>query len=200
MIYEELQKCLTKLSNEWPYQNNKDDQKTNFIYKCNTVDEVIKYSNYYHADLNYALHRWYNFQTSIQVEQIFCTLGAIKEKNKYHHDIDIYVQNTPFDVKLTVYPSKLNHIYDVTTREGKNQLINWFYNNQSKENRKQIVNRLYVVVDGKNNLALKSNKDLIYPRIYNYMAYTNKYGLNQLFIKLDGNFYKIFSDLIYVTD
>lgn len=197
-MYTELKKCLSLINNNWPYQNNLDDKKTNFIYKCNTVDEVIKYTTYYKADLNYALHRWYNFQTSLQVENMFCSLGAIKETNQFHHDIDIYINNIPFDVKLTVYPSKLNHLIDPTNRDGKNQLITWYYNNQSQGSRKQIVNRLYVVVDGINNLALKSNKFLIFPRIQNYMAYVHTYGLNQLFINLDGNFYKIYSDLVYI--
>lgn len=199
-LEEELSKCLNYLSSNWAMQNQKDDSNTNFIYHCNTVDEVIKQATINKASINYALHRWYNYKTSTQVEQIFCQFGAIKEQNKYHHDIDIYINNIPFDVKLTVFPSKIPHTLDLTTREDKNKLINWYYNNQSKENRKQIVNRLYVVVDGKNNMALKSNKSLIVPKITNFMTYTQKYGLNQLFINLDGKTYKIYSDLIYVKE
>lgn len=196
----ELQKCLSLMDDNWGIQDNKTDKLTNFIYKCNTIDEVINYAKYYKVDINYALHRWYNFKTSIQVEQIFCKYGAIKETNKYNHDIDIYINTIPFDVKLTVYPKQLPHTLDLYKREDKDRLINWFYNNQSQESRKQIVNRLYVVVDGKNNMALKSNKSLIEPRIANYMHFTNTYGLYTLFIKLDGKFYKICSDLVYVKE
>lgn len=32
--------------------------------------------------------------------------GAVHEKDKYNHDVDVYIDGIPFDVKLIVYLAK----------------------------------------------------------------------------------------------
>ena len=60
----ELEKALNIMKDTWQRQNNTDDNLTNFIYNCNSLDEIIKVSKSKNLDLNYVLHRWYNFKTS----------------------------------------------------------------------------------------------------------------------------------------
>ena len=200
MIEEDLSHCL-QIMEDWGVQNNEDDRKTNFIYKCNTLNEVLYCVNKYKAPLQYALHRWFNYITSKNTEYIFCEFGAIKEPNIYNHDIDIYINSIPFDVKLTTYPKALNHRpYNLTTREGKNEMIRWFYTNQSKGKRKQYINRLYVVVDGSNPLQLKADTYKIRTQVQKYMKYTNQYGLNIVEIPTDNNTTLVYSDLIFIKE
>ena len=106
----------------------------------------------------------------------------------------------PFDVKLTVYPAKLwSRPYDLSTREGKNEMIRWYYANQSQQSRKQMLNRLYVVCDARTpyeNMVMKSNFDLMRERISAFMKYVKEHGLNEITITDCGKDYRLKSDII----
>lgn len=153
MTYKQLESELTQalklMSTRWKCQNDTDDSRTNYIYNIRTLDDLLKTAP--QGDLQYALHRWYNFITSTATEWIFCEFGAIKEQNYKNHDVDIYINHIPYDVKLTTMP---NTTFSKSTRAGKNAIIQSLYMNQSQGHRKQILNRLYVVVN-----SLESKKD-----------------------------------------
>ena len=198
-----LHKCFDLLSENWNSQNNKEDKATNFIYQCNTLDECMSQVKKQDVDVQYALHRWYNYKTSTECERIFCDYGAVHEVNPTNHDVDIYINGIPFDVKVTVYPAKLiDKPFDLKTREGKNGMIKWLYKNQSQQNRKQLVNRLYVVCDGKTShekLAMKSNFSCIKDKIRKFMKYSATYGINTVEIVNGIETYSLMSDVIYVV-
>lgn len=125
------------ISSNWKMQNDFYDKSTNFIYRIDNLNDCLIEIEKTQADREYALHRWYNYITSIYCEYIFCNYGAVHEKDKYNHDVDIYIDNIPFDIKLTVYPAKLSsRPYDLTTRSGKNEMIRFYYANQLKQSRK----------------------------------------------------------------
>lgn len=65
-LEQNLHKCLDLLSENWNSQNNKEDKVTNFIYQCNTLDECMFQVKKQDVDVQYALHRWYNYKTSSQ--------------------------------------------------------------------------------------------------------------------------------------
>lgn len=142
--------------------------------------------------------------TSIYCEYTFCDYGAVheKEKDKYNHDVDIYIDGVPFDVKPTVYPAKLSsRLYDLNTKSGKDDMIRWYYANQSQQNRKQMLNRIYVVCDASSsqeNMIMKSNFDLMRQRISAYMKYVKENGLNELIITDAGKDYQLKSDIVHL--
>lgn len=203
-LEQDLQRALTLIDENWSRQTNEDDFKSRFIYYTESLDEVIKLAEQNQVDVKYAIHRWYNFHTSIQSEKIFTEFGAIKESNKKHKEIDIYINEVPFDVKLTVYPKKLSeHPYDLNTREDKNKMIEWMYANQSQEGRKHLANRLFIVCDGKtsyDNLCLKSDFNQMRNKIEQYMNYVKKNGFNELTITDNGQAYTVNSDIIYIEN
>lgn len=200
----ELQKALKVIGANWRMQNNYNDYKSNFIYRVDTLDEVIKNSKINNIDEKYSIHRWYNFKTSIACENIFVEYGATKEKNYRNKEIDIYINGVPFDVKLTVYPNALaSHPYDLKTREGKNNLIKWFYKHQSQQQRKHLANRLFIVCDGKNqyeSLCLKSDFEQIRKKIIDFINDCKTNGFNTLKIYDKGIEYVVQSDIIYITN
>lgn len=202
MLEEQLHKALTYIDDKWQMQNNDYDSKSNFIYSVNTVDECIELSKQNNIDIKYALHRWYNFKTSIQCENIFVEYGAVKENNVKHKEIDLYINSIPFDVKLTVYPKALcNHPYDLSTRNGKNKMIEWMYKHQSQQGRKHLKNRLFIVCDGTsqyNNLCLKSDFEQIRNKIHKFIEYTGKNGFNELCITDNDEQYIVKSDIILI--
>lgn len=201
-LEDDLKRCRTMISADWKMQNNWADRNTNFIYNAQTLEECLEKIASLGADKDYALHRWYNYMTSIAVENLFCEFGAIHEKDLYNHDVDIYIDDIPFDVKLTVYPAKLyDRPYNLSTRTGKNEMIKWYYANQSQQSRKQLLNRLYVVCDDKNNeerLTMKSDFDLLRSKIKSFMTYIREHGLNKVTINDNGKDYELYSDIIYI--
>lgn len=201
---QELHKAWSLLSSEWKRQNNVSDKRSNFIYYTETVDECLAKAREMGIDENYVLHRWYNYHTSIYCEHLFVKHGAEKEENKFHHDIDIYINGIPYDVKLTVYPAKLerdNILLDLNSREGKNELIQWMYSNQSQEGRKHLMNRLFIVCSGKDTkekLAKKSDFDTIEQKIENYFVFLKSNEPNKLIIKDNGSESSVYSEIINI--
>lgn len=198
----DLKRTMEMISADWEMQNNKTDKRTNFIYKTTSLDECLHHIQIQKVDRDYTLHRWYNYMTSVYCEEIFCDYGAVHERNKYNHDVDIYIDSISFDVKLTVYPAKLsNRPFDLTTRDGKNSMIKWYYENQSQENRKQLLNRLYVVCDAdtsQDRMNLKSDFNLMRQKIQSFMQWIKIQGINEVAIKDNGIIYNLKSDIIYL--
>ncbi|MDE6782054.1 MAG: hypothetical protein K2J40_11460 [Ruminococcus sp.] len=205
-LERDLQKCLSIMSPDWIMQNNVNDKKTNFIYKAENLDDCLKMIESNDVDKDYALHRWYNYQTSVYCEYLFCDYGAVHEKNIYNHDVDIYINEIPYDVKLTVYPTALlnnRQNYNLRNIQGKNKMIRWLYANQSQQSRKQLINRIYVMCDAETlneRMSMKSNFDLLRRQIAAYMNYIKSHKPNEIEI-IDGNqTCKVMSELIYVSE
>ncbi len=202
-LENDLKKTMNIISANWKMQNNYNDKATNFIYKMNSLEECLVEIERTRVNKEYALHRWYNYMTSIRCEYIFCEYGAIHDQDMYNHDVDIYIDDIPFDVKLTVYPAKLSHRpYDLSTREGKNELIKWYYANQSQQSRKQMLNRLYVVCDASSsyeNMVMKSNFELMRERISAYMERIQREGINEIKIQDGGKAYQLKSDIVHLN-
>ena len=130
-------------------------------------------------------------------------MEAIKEKNIKDKEVDIYIDNIPFDIKITVYPNALsNHPYDLNTRDGKNLMIKWLYKNQSQQQRKHFKNRIFIICDGKtqyDSLCLKSDFEQIRNKIKIYFEDIKKNGFNEMIIDADGKKYLVKSDIIYLN-
>lgn len=201
---QELHKALSLLSSKWSRQNNTSDKRSNFIYQVETVDECLSKAREMGIDQNYVLHRWYNYHTSIYCERLFVKYGAKKESDIYNHDIDIYINDIPYDVKLTVYPAKLEKegiFYDLNTRDGKDKLIQWMYSNQSQQGRKHLKNRFFIVCNGKTTeekLSKKSDFDTIEQKISNYFEFLKTNKPNKMIITDNAKEYSVYSEIISI--
>lgn len=210
-LEEDLHKALEIMSVDWPMQKKIRNKETGFIYKADSLQKCLemieqnKGNKEYDYDFKeYALHRWYNYQTSVMCEYIFCEYGAVHDPDPYNHDVDIRIAGREYDVKLTVYPKALpweKRDYYLGTREGKDELVRWFYDNQSQEDRKQMLNRLYVVCDGSDdveNMAMKCDLALMRKRIAAYMDYEKSNGqrCGMITDKATGKKHRLFCDLI----
>lgn len=144
---EEVKKIIPMMELKWSVQNDKSDGDTNFIYYCQRLDQVISLALSNEVDVNYALHRWYNYECSKWCEQMFCENGAIAYKDEKDHDIDITIDDIPFDVKLSVISPMYSGDKDLTKRKAKNDYISWLQANASQEGRKHTANKIYIIVD-----------------------------------------------------
>lgn len=198
----ELDKALSMMNIEWSKQDDLSDVRSMFIYTAKTVEECLDKCKKYHIDnVNYILHRWYNYQTSEICEELFEKYGAVREKKRNHRLIDIYINGVPFDVKLTAYPRALkNKSLDLNKQEDRDFLIQWFYTNQSQASRRHFANRLFIVCEDTsvyNNMKLKGNIPLLEREISKYMKY-KKYYPHRLKIKTDDGEVEVCSDIIVI--
>ena len=190
---EEIQLALEYMNDNWPFQNNDLDAQTKFIYTADTVDEIRKHSANDHVVFNYAIHRWYNLNCAKMHENFFIENGAVKEDDLYHKTIDFYLFEIPFDLKTTVFPKKNKDKpnYDLNTRIGKNNLIEWMYENQSKEGRFHLENRLFIVCS---DMKKKSDFTQIRRKIKSFIEFSKQHGFNT--VKINGK--DLCSDIIWI--
>lgn len=177
----EMERVIPYLKKSWSMQNNKNDRETKFIYQAKEIEDILyEYNKYKNFDLNYAMHRFYNFVTSQQIEHIFCNYeNCYPEKNEKHKKIDFYLWDIPIDLKVSSFPKafKCDKKDFNSDREYRNALIKWMYANQSKEGRNLNQNRIFVVCkykDGKDsfmNLHLKKEFFKIDQLINRFMTY-----------------------------
>ena len=186
-MINDIRKALLHI-NKRQVQNDEMDSKTKFIYDCSNYIEVISFADHYWVSYEYALCRWYNFATSKRCEGLFCKYGAVPEENEKNHDIDFYIDGVPFDLKLTVLSSKYPWPRPIS-RADKNKYIKRLRENASKESRSWNNNRLYIVVNSREE---KSDFARIDKAICGYMNYIKKNWFNEV----DG----IKSDVIYLSN
>lgn len=154
------------------------DTQTNFIYGIAEFDEVVdKVFNTFsthskYVDLrNYALNRWYNFQSAKAVEYIFNTHPKVRKvSNAQDREKDFYINGLAFDHKTSVYPRGFGHTLDFALNNPK-ELAKWLYINQSEEQRFHTENRLFLVLynKGGDHWRLKAELEWIKLRIDNYL-------------------------------
>jgi len=210
MNYKLLEKELKKRL-EIPYvwnrkQNDLFDKQTNFIYKINSFDKVLKHvesdfkthSNYTELK-NYALNRWFNFWSAKAVESLFCEHQSIEPHINYKDKfIDFYIQNIPFDHKTTVFPNGFGKSVPYAFQH-KRELIEWLYENQSQQQRKHLKNRIFVVLVNyqEENQHWKLKAELLWLKeiISNYLAEFN----NQKLEKFNFQHELVKSDVIWAV-
>lgn len=192
----DLYQAKDLLQSRWQKQNDRADGETNFIYFTNKLSTLLELCEQNSCNSNYVIHRWYNWICSRLVEQIFCDLGCTHEENEKSHEVDIYLPNgIPIDIKLTVLPKQF--LYgDIYSRQGRNRLIEWFYNNQSNEKRHHNGNKIYIVCKAQTPIEanmLKCDFDLIRQKVRPFIQYIeNGYDMN--------NFSNVFLEAIIVEE
>lgn len=186
----------TQLKKRWslPYnwgrkQDDAWDLQTRFIYGIAEFDEVNhRISNLFseHPNFlelrNYALNRWYNFQSAQAVESLFNTHPIVaKVKNERDREKDFFINGIPFDHKTSVFPTGFG--YEIAFAEAHpKELAKWFYINQSAEQRFHLKNRLFLVLhksDGQ-HWRLKAELEWINILVYSYLDAFNEQSLIHL--------------------
>ena len=177
-IENEIKKRLS-----YPYkwgrkQNNYFDNLTNFVYRIQNFEEVIReIESRFKNDKelqnisNYALNRWYNFWSAQAVEKIFCSLPNVKpaldEKDRL---VDFTISGVTFDHKTSIFPKGFPYSINEAIRKT-DELIKWLYKNQSQQQRKHLKNRLFIVLYSATgeHWKLKAEISWLKERIEKYM-------------------------------
>ena len=179
---QQLEGVMDALDYGWRVQNNNMDDETRFIYHIATFFELVncpEMMNLPEETRNYAMHRWYNTKTSEVCERIFAEYGAraaTRDENIQEH-IDIFINDVPFDVKISAFPRR-NEVrrmhLDLRRRNDKDRLIRWLYQHGSHEQRWCENNRIFIVcrgADTRENYMLRQSYDQMEMKIRAYMEY-----------------------------
>jgi len=213
MSKQTLHTIEIELKKRWKYpykwlqkQNNKWDNYTNFIYTISNwndliqcIDEISE-KNKIESNLlfNYAINRWYNFWSSVAVEQIFTQIdGIIVTKNPKDREVDFKLFGINFDHKTSVFPKHLKN--DLAyAQANKRKLMEWFFRNQSSQRRHHLKNRLFIICYDENGAhwKLKAELELIKFQIHKYVA---SFSEEQLYSFTFAEGTKTYSDIIWVT-
>ncbi|MCH8170387.1 MAG: hypothetical protein IIB07_04560 [Bacteroidetes bacterium] len=204
-IETELKKRLS-----YPYkwgrkQNDNFDKLTNFIYSTQHFETLLAEikkrfgdKNNYDDFFNYTINRWYNFWSSVAVEQIFCSFPNVKPSmNSRDRLIDFSIDGASFDHKTSVFPKNYNLPIDEAIRKTP-ELIKWFYKNQSQQKRKHLKNRLYIVLYSEDDKHWKLKAEISWLKkiIAHYMIGFNPNFLMKFSLEKDK---EIISDIIWAV-
>lgn len=142
----ELKEQLDKVNFDIPATQDRGlDAITNFIY-TDDFDTIVKKLNeldqrYPNFLTNYGLKRWAQYKINQFVEGVFCSHYRVEaNENKRSKTIDLFIDNVPFDVKVTVYPKRVTK----KAQSNDTELIKWYYRNQGAY-RKHFKNKIFVV-------------------------------------------------------
>ena len=174
---DELLRAIPILELKWEVQNDKKDVDTGFIYYCQRIEQVFSLASSNNVDFAYALHRWFNYQCSKTVENIFCQFGAKHYEDEKNHDIDIIIDDIPFDIKLSVISKNYKGNTNLYNRENKNKYMVWLKENASQEGRKHTKNKIYVICKTNKD---KTNFQLIESTVFKFLQFfvSNKQKYN----------------------
>lgn len=152
-------------------QNDFWDNRTNFIYKTATWDELqnlIKLTREaYELDhdkfFQYATNRWFNYWSARAIEQIFTEIdGVVPAINHKDRLVDFSIKGINFDHKTSVFPKGFNQTINYAQQHPK-ELLKWLYTHQSQQKRKHLKNRLFIVVyDPKHKAHWKLKADIFW--------------------------------------
>lgn len=208
-----LQNIQTELEKRiiYPYkwfikQNDEYDKLSDFVYKTDNFEEILRKINQINIAgdkkelfFNYTINRWYNFYTAQAIEACFHLSPKVRPfENKKDKFIDFYINDIPFDLKISVFPSKYEK--DINTAiNHKDDLIKWLYANQSQERRFHKENRLFFMLYDAVNLEhwkLKSQIKWLSLIIHNYLETFRAHNL--LTFSSDDNI--IYTDIIWAIN
>jgi len=148
---------LSKLSHLPPWGRKQDDawdRLSNFIYRVQTLAGVrrqaqaVARANQLDVEpfVDYTIRRWYNHHTHDQILKIFYAHPDVRpEANPKSHQIDFYVRNIPFDLKVSRFPRAYPETITYTQKYP-HHLAEWQYQHQSKQGRYHVGNRLFIVL------------------------------------------------------
>ncbi len=139
----------------WGRQQGNDwDGYSHFVYHVESLDELRRATRRVAAEAglpvndfaSYVIHRWYNYHTHQVVLDMLCAHRRVRrEDDPRHRTVDLYLDDRPFDLKLTrfphAYPGRLDDV-----RRRPLELVNWLYQNQSSGGRYHTANRLFLVL------------------------------------------------------
>lgn len=167
---DELKKELMKVKTfSWGVVQGQLDQKiqTEYVRRIVRYEELLNMisSKLHNEVTNYVICTWFNYWTTVLIEEHISMHKKVIPTIKNIKGIDIFFGGQPFDLKVTYLPQGYDPIKAI---KNPTDLAIWMYENQGAQ-RFGADNRLFVVLldrdQPERSWELKRNFDLIFSKI-----------------------------------
>lgn len=187
-LQAELDKALADFQSWGDIQNDRYDNYTKYIYNTTTYDNLVMKTKMickvypdleYDRVFRYALNRRFNHIVSHYAEDVFTSHDIVEdEPDIYNKEIDFYINQIPFDLKMSVFPKWFEKDIDYAL-EHKEELIERMYKHCSKEKRLHNGNKIFIVCYSSdwNHNQVKGNLEWITEAIDKYIADYDEWNL-----------------------
>ena len=206
-IQAELEKRLPYKYQWQQKQNDIWDSHTALIYETlqwetllERMKQAITAENFNKKALfDYAANRWFNFWSSVGVEQVFSELKAVeKVTNSKDSEKDFYLKGIPFDHETSVFPKRFKKGLSYVLRH-KRELILGFYEHQSQQKRYHLKNRLFLTVHPSDGAHWKLKANVLKLKT-EVIKYVNNFSEAQLQNLIFANGDTALSDIIWIQE
>ena len=135
-------------------QGDEWDALSRFIYTVRSLEELRREIRRAAGEAglplkpfaSYVVRRWYNYHTHQIALEILCAHPRVRRAaDPRDHEVDLYLDGIPFDLKLTRFPRAYPHSL-AHARAHPEGLVNWLYRHQSAQGRYHTANRLFLVL------------------------------------------------------
>lgn len=203
--FDQLSKDLQALAKTIPLcwgavQNDTTDAKVDFFNIHHYSELELALRNLDENGKNYFKRRWFLWKNAQCDEHLFCRNSNVKANPKCKdQEYDIEFNNEMalrFDVKGTVIPKCLRNNPEKAMADPQ-EMINFFYSQQSKGVRNHFQNRLFIV-----HHSFRENEREMYLRCHwdfkkiVYQDYCSKINLNSSFISYEN----VKADVIFILE
>ena len=202
--FQLLKKELEKIKNlplGWGgrRQNNADDDKID-LFSINDIPTLAKNINHFDEfTKQYYIRRWMIIKISDCDEYLFDQFDETEHNpDKYSKEYDFLVKDFKFDLKGTRVPAKFKkNITEILIKPQ--QIIDFYYMQQSNGRRLGMQNRLFVVTIDENNfsdeLKLRLNFDI---KRKAFKQYIDKFDKDRNLFKFQFKDRTLFADIIFI--
>jgi len=180
-------------------QNNSDDDKIDLfaINDLRTLAEKIK--NFDDSTKQYYIRRWMIIKISDCDEYLFDQFKETEHNpDKYSKEYDFIIKGFKFDLKGTRVPVKFKD--DISNVINKpQQIIDFYYEQQSRGRRLGMQNRLFIVTIDENNyseeLKLRLDFDI---KKKAFEKYINEFNIGRNLFQFNYQNKILFADIIFI--
>jgi hypothetical protein len=201
---KELKQELMKVEEfRWGAIQGELDRKiqTEYVRKFVRYDELTQAvkNRLYNDILHYAIATWFNHWTTVLIEEHISQHPKVIPTLKSYKGIDIFLDNQPFDLKITYLPK--NYSLERALQNPKDLII-WLYENQGAQ-RFGADNRLFIVLASKNNLEeswkLKRDFEFIFNKIDKFFDQTHVSNEDEIVFTFKKRTYTAISKILIIT-
>ncbi|MCD6531276.1 hypothetical protein J7K99_02390 [bacterium] len=201
VLLEQLRKLKTF---NWGVVQGQLDNKiqVRFVRKYFMYDELLQKvkTELYDEVKHYVLCTWYNYWTTVLIEDLISTHPAVVPTIKNVKGIDLFFDGQPFDLKITYLPSEYLDIN--AAMPNPKDLIVWFYENQGAQ-RFGADNRLFVVVHNFKNpdlsWQLKREVKFLNSKIREFFSSEKVSEDDEVVFNFGGNTYSAIAKILFVV-
>jgi hypothetical protein len=202
---EDLIRELHKVKDfSWGVVQGQLDQKiqAEYVRRIFRYDDLInRVKAKLHNDVtSYVICTWYNHWTTVLIEEYISQHSQVIPTLKNIKGIDIFVDNQPFDLKITYLPR--NYDAEDAIKNPKNLAI-WMYENQGAQ-RFGADNRLFVILlnirNPQDSWKLKRNFDLIFSKIDQFFDQERISSADEVVFSFRGKTFTAISKVLLIIE